>query len=253
MAGSIRVYGRPNERLTILSNEFVRRSDIKPTAFRVAVYVMSHGEDFRLTQAGIAKAVGLARETVGSAFAELEELGLLIRVRCTDEHGHRAADDLFISQEPFTEEQAEALSRKNQHGDSQRGDSRQPKKTNELQEDQEEITASLRESEPEQQPTLFRADLVPVKKQPRRKPRTAIPEDWRATEAHIAQAKQDGWRPDAFRDEVRKFRNYYQAEGKPMADWNAAFRNWMINAKRFGRNNAGSSGWTAPSGIRVES
>jgi hypothetical protein len=97
---------------------------------------------------------------------------------------------------------------------------------------QKELAASL-EAEPEQLP-LLRADLVPEQKAPRRKPRTAIPENWDASAIAIKQAQEDGsWTKATFRTEVENFKDYHRAKGNLMADWDAAFRTWMRNAKKF--------------------
>jgi hypothetical protein len=42
--------------------------------------------------------------------------------------------------------------------------------------------------------------------------------------------------------EVQKFRDHFTANGKPMKDWDAAFRNWLRRAAEFngGRGQSGS-------------
>lgn len=146
MAGQIRSFGRPNERYTMLSNDFLRIKDFPPYAFRVACYVLSHSDEFHLDQQSIANALGMNRTTVLKAMSDLEAMGLLVRTRCTNEHGHRVADDLHLSQDGFTEDDLAALgsfplSRADQRReDGPPKEDHSMKKTNKEKEDQVDIS-----------------------------------------------------------------------------------------------------------------
>lgn len=134
MPGAVQSFGRPNDQFTIIANAFLRDDRIKPSAFRIAVYVLSHSANFRLTQGLIASVLGMNETTIRRAFKELEELRYLVRVPTRDERGHRAADDLYLSQEPFTDELAQSLPGnsqgwESQAGESQHWDSPPPKKS----------------------------------------------------------------------------------------------------------------------------
>jgi hypothetical protein len=66
-------------------------------------------------------------------------------------------------------------------------------------------------------------------------PLTQIPHDFVITQKHIDYAKiRDLPEPQT---ELDKFINYYQSSGKARADWDAAFRNWLIKAKEFSLKN----------------
>ncbi len=54
-----------------------------------------------------------------------------------------------------------------------------------------------------------------------------IPEDFQVTEAHRAWAKEKGCASPDF--QIERFVNHYQANGKTMKDWDAAFRNWLTS------------------------
>lgn len=70
----------------------------------------------------------------------------------------------------------------------------------------------------------------PAKKQARRKQRHHLPDDWVPKDQHVEKARTLGV---DLEEEAEKFRNYWQAQGKPMADWDATFRNWLLNARKF--------------------
>lgn len=140
--GTVRSFGRPNDNFTMLSNTFLRMP-ISPRAFRVAAFVLSHSADYAITQKGIARALALGLSTVAEALRDLEAAGLLIRQQARNARGHRLADQLLISQEPFTVEQREALTLESNDGaqvseldspylDSEYAESNAPKKNNSM-------------------------------------------------------------------------------------------------------------------------
>ena len=62
----------------------------------------------------------------------------------------------------------------------------------------------------------------------RRKPQLAMPEDFTPSEAGTALAAEKRIDVTA---ELRKFRDYHAAKGSVMADWQAAWRTWVGNAR----------------------
>ena len=64
------------------------------------------------------------------------------------------------------------------------------------------------------------------KKGKKRKIGCSIPDDFSVTEAHRLWAKSHPSVP-APDSQIERFRNHYQANGKAMKDWDAAFRNWL--------------------------
>lgn len=164
--GNIRQYGRPEVEFATIRNSFIRDSEIKPAAFRVALWVMSHSETFQITQASIARALNFNESTVREGLKQLEGLGYLIRARTWDDKGHRTADDLYLSQLKITPEQREeilalasnAQTGKSQGGKSQPGKSEVPKEDHSNQEDQEP-KEDLSEGDAEAPPDLLEASL----------------------------------------------------------------------------------------------
>lgn len=70
----------------------------------------------------------------------------------------------------------------------------------------------------------------PAKKGSARARRTQLPGDWRPTVEHEARAAAEGLDLAA---EAERFRLHAEATGRAMANWNAAFTTWLMNAKRF--------------------
>jgi hypothetical protein len=63
-----------------------------------------------------------------------------------------------------------------------------------------------------------------------KKRKMALPSDWLPNEGHHSQAKRDGLNVEL---ECDQFRDHHTAKGSVMLDWDAAFRTWLRNAKKF--------------------
>lgn len=63
----------------------------------------------------------------------------------------------------------------------------------------------------------------------RKKPATLLPASWKPNEAHTKYANDEGIALDF---QAERFRNHAEASDRHMADWNAAFRNWLLKAER---------------------
>lgn len=75
--------------------------------------------------------------------------------------------------------------------------------------------------------------------------RTRLPDDWAPNEEHRTRASQLGLKLDA---ELEKFRAHAVATGRVMANWNATFTTWLLNAERWAPR-----GSQAPQGRAFES
>lgn len=60
--------------------------------------------------------------------------------------------------------------------------------------------------------------------------RTRLPDDWAPNDEHRTRASQLGLKLDA---ELEKFRAHAVATGRVMANWNATFTTWLLNAERW--------------------
>lgn len=74
-------------------------------------------------------------------------------------------------------------------------------------------------------------------KSSRRKPRHTLPADWRPTPEHLERARALGLN---CRVEYEKFRAQAEATGRVLANWNAGFTTWLLNAESFAGRSGGA-------------
>lgn len=67
----------------------------------------------------------------------------------------------------------------------------------------------------------------------RKRPETTLPDDWRPTDDHVFRARAASL--DVHR-EAERFRNHAVQNDRRCVDWNAAFRNWLLNAEERRRS-----------------
>lgn len=91
---------RPIDRYTPISNDFAR-SKLSPRAKVVALYLLSHAEGFVVTQARIAREIGLGVTTVADALTDLEAVGLLRRDPVRGEGGQVVGTAYVVSDTPL--------------------------------------------------------------------------------------------------------------------------------------------------------
>jgi hypothetical protein len=75
-------------------------------------------------------------------------------------------------------------------------------------------------------------DLTGSARVQRNRRRSALPADWKPTPEHIERASKNGLNLDR---EAMRFRAHHEAKGSLMANWNAAFTTWLLNAVEFAR------------------
>jgi hypothetical protein len=71
----------------------------------------------------------------------------------------------------------------------------------------------------------------PEKKKPSRA--VSLPDEWCPSEKNIADAEARGFTHEEINHEADRFRDYHLARGSSFKDWNAAWRTWLGNAKRY--------------------
>jgi hypothetical protein len=82
---------------------------------------------------------------------------------------------------------------------------------------------------------------------PKAKRATQIPMDWQPPQALIEWAHEvEGFPMFGIGAETKLFRDHFLANGKPMKDWNAAWRNWMRRSREFARLKASANGRDRP-------
>lgn len=125
------------------------------------------------------------------------------------------------------------------------------------------IPSSLREETIGEKPSdadasALNLDVAPVLT-PKRKT-TALPDDWAPSGKHHQLSMELGFTRDRTKHEAEQFRDRALAKGERYLDWDAAFRTWLRNAKKFDDRNGGAArpgrfenaGRDERSGLRVE-
>lgn len=85
------------------------------------------------------------------------------------------------------------------------------------------------------------------KKQPRRRPEHELPPDWVPSERNITDAESRQFSAMEIQDEADRFRNHHLAKGSRFRDWDAAWRTWLGNARKYGSRGSVAFG-AAPGG-----
>lgn len=62
-----------------------------------------------------------------------------------------------------------------------------------------------------------------------------LPEGWVPSERNIADAEAKGFSARETQDEADRFRDYHRAKGTTFKDWDAGWRTWLGNARKFAR------------------
>jgi uncharacterized protein YdaU (DUF1376 family) len=82
-------------------------------------------------------------------------------------------------------------------------------------------------------------------KKPRRKPEIGLPEGWVPNDCNISDAQAKGFSAQEIDHEADRFRDYHTAKDSRYRDWNAAWRTWLGNARKFGGHRGMASQATA--------
>lgn len=73
----------------------------------------------------------------------------------------------------------------------------------------------------------------PPPKKPKRRPEVPIPEGWVPSDRNIADAHDAGFSDQEIQHEAHQFYNRHTAKGTTFRDWDAAWRTWLGNARKF--------------------
>jgi len=65
------------------------------------------------------------------------------------------------------------------------------------------------------------------------KKKTPLPDDFSVNDRMVVLAKENGWPSPA--SEIEAFKDHHIAHGSMMADWDAAFRTWLRNCKKWAK------------------
>jgi hypothetical protein len=186
-----------DDHFTQIPNEWVRDSRLSLKAIGLLTQLMSHSPGWNMSISSLARFNKTGIDTIKSAVKELEEHGYLKR-STTQEHNTDGtfADFIWTTADPF-QNPATALS----------ANAKQDTKKNILKEQQ-------------------------VKKNKQENKASKITDDWKPNQTIIDDypVKYPGLNYDK---ELAKFINYYTSKAESRKDWNASYRNWLINAMDY--------------------
>lgn len=87
-------------------------------------------------------------------------------------------------------------------------------------------------------------------KAPKRRRRTALPDDWRLSPEWAMSAEAEYPGIDSLA-EAERFKNHHHAKGNLMADWSAAWKTWCSNWEKFNGKQRGTAGNAMLAGIAL--
>jgi hypothetical protein len=88
----------------------------------------------------------------------------------------------------------------------------------------------------EEEETEEDSPCVPqAEKTQRRRPEVPLPPDWVLSDRNLADARAKQFSEKDIEHEADQFRNYHAAKGSKFRDWDAAWRTWLGNARKFNR------------------
>lgn len=88
---------------------------------------------------------------------------------------------------------------------------------------------------PDNKPDNKPDDLFGAPPQKPRRKAVALPDGWVPSQKNIDDAYNRGFSDADIRSEAEAFRDYHLARGTTFKDWNAAWRTWLGNARKFAK------------------
>ena len=85
-------------------------------------------------------------------------------------------------------------------------------------------------------------ELRGAKAQKQRKPEIDLPEGWIPNDKNVQDAIERGFSETEINDEADRFGNFHRSKQNRFRDWDAAWRTWLGNARKFGNTQRGKGG-----------
>ena len=206
MSGVYKIYRHDSQPFAQVPNSAIRDPEISPNAFRLLAYLMSHKEGYELTYGQIERQTTLGRYAINEAIKILTNKGWLRTERTKKDNGQFGPTSFHILN-PDEPEQVDSVADGSSEDDSTMEQPTDIKNTNYL-------------------------DKTKSKEKQRERRASKISDDWKPTQKIIDdyQMKYKGLN---HQKELEKFINYYQSKDEGRKDWNASYRNWLINAMDY--------------------
>ena len=186
-----------DDHFTQIPNDWVRDSRLTLKAIGLLTQLMSHRPGWNMSISSLARFNKTGVRTIKSAVEELELNGYLVR---SEKQQHNPdgtfADYVWTTADPL----------------------------------QNDVTAKSVDAKVHTKNTITKEQQVKKNKQENKA--TKISDDWKPTQTIIDdyQMKYKGLN---HQKELEKFINYYQSKDEGRKDWNASYRNWLINAMDY--------------------
>ena len=84
-------------------------------------------------------------------------------------------------------------------------------------------------------------ELRGAKAQKQRKPEMDLPEGWIPNDKNVQDAIDRGFSETEINDEADRFGNFHRSKQNRFRDWDAAWRTWLGNARKFGNTQRGNA------------
>lgn len=108
------------------------------------------------------------------------------------------------------------------------------------------VQADVGEYPTQLQPHSPKGEIYEAKASYRPKRGTSLPTDWQPNERNTSDAAARGYNQSQIRELAEHFRDHHTAKGTTSKDWDASWRTWLANDKRFTRNTSGKPGINRP-------
>jgi hypothetical protein len=186
-----------DDHFTQIPNDWVRDSRLSLKAIGLLTQLMSHRPGWNMSISSLARFNKTGVDTIKSAVKELELNGYLHRSE-KQEHNNDGtfADYVWTTADPF----------------------------------QNPATVKPADGKQDIKNTITKEQQVKKNKQENKA--SKITDDWKPSEKLVEEypAKYPGLNYDK---ELAKFINYYTSKAESRKDWNASYRNWLINAMDY--------------------
>jgi predicted transcriptional regulator len=203
MSGVYKIYRHDSQPFAQVPNSAIRDPQISPNAFRLLAYLMSHKEGYELTYGQIERQTTLGRYAINEAIKVLTDKGWLRTERTKKDNGQFGPTSFHI----LDPEAVDSVADDSSVGHSTVEQPTDIKNTNYL-------------------------DKTKSKEKQRENKASKITDDWKPAEKVVEDylTKYPGLNYDK---ELAKFINYYTSKAESRKDWNASYRNWLINAMDY--------------------
>jgi predicted transcriptional regulator len=203
MSGVYKIYRHDSQPFAQVPNSAIRDPQISPNAFRLLAYLMSHKEGYELTYGQIERQTTLGRYAINEAIKVLTDKGWLRTERTKKDNGQFGPTSFHI----LDPEGVDSVADDSSEGQSTVEPPTDIKNTNYL-------------------------DKTKSKEKQRENKASKITDDWKPAEKVVEDylTKYPGLNYDK---ELAKFINYYTSKAESRKDWNASYRNWLINAMDY--------------------